>query len=476
MYEQNEREIDLKWLLYRALTAWRKAIVWGIIIALVLGFGSLAMTLVSMTDEEFMEEEKLAFEYEHAAWVAAERNFELQLENLEIARARKIEYNEKSIMMKIDPLRKNIASFQLYVFYDYELNWDSTIQNIDFSNRILASYATYMTNGELYHYIINNLNYDIELRYLSEIFSVSVDYDSKMISASVVHADAQACQDILNLAQAAILSRQDDINERIAEHEITLNNQAAYETIDLGLQDAQKENTEYITRIDLSIQEVMDERREWRKEKEGIEPVWKYSVIELIKSTIKMMIIGGIVGVILVLIIAAVVAMMAGKLVNPEDMKNRFGVRLIGSLPTERKKLSFAKIDRWVVKKGGITAKPEDYVGLARMIGASIKSDIESREDAAEWKTVAFTGTASVEDVQKTVAAFNMDNTYNVICAPDVLTNAESIDAVAGADCVVLIETKEKSVNAEIAKELEALKAWNKPVLGAVVINADAVM
>ena len=62
------------------------------------------------------------------------------------------------------------------------------------------------------------------------------------------------------------------------------------------------------------------------------------------------------------------------------------------------------------------------------------------------------------------------------ICAPDVLTNAESIEKLSEADCVVLVEKQEVSTLADITKEIEALKAWNKTVLGAVVVNADAVM
>ena len=69
-----------------------------------------------------------------------------------------------------------------------------------------------------------------------------------------------------------------------------------------------------------------------------------------------------------------------------------------------------------------------------------------------------------------------MDTSYSVICAPDVLTDADAIEKLSKADCVVLVEKQEESTLADITKELEALKAWNKTVLGAVVINADAVM
>ena len=57
-----------------------------------------------------------------------------------------------------------------------------------------------------------------------------------------------------------------------------------------------------------------------------------------------------------------------------------------------------------------------------------------------------------------------------------MLTNAESIEKLLEADCVVLVEKQEESTLEDMTKEIEALKAWNKTVLSAVVVNADAVM
>ena len=59
--------------------------------------------------------------------------------------------------MQIDPLREYNASFEVYVYYDYQIDPNLSYQNIDLSDRILKAYATYMTNGEMYQYIINNL-------------------------------------------------------------------------------------------------------------------------------------------------------------------------------------------------------------------------------------------------------------------------------------------------------------------------------
>ena len=69
-----------------------------------------------------------------------------------------------------------------------------------------------------------------------------------------------------------------------------------------------------------------------------------------------------------------------------------------------------------------------------------------------------------------------MDSSYKLISAPDVLTNAEPIKKVAGADCVVLVEKQEETKIADMEKELEALKTWNKTVLGVIILNTDVVM
>ena len=43
------------------------------------------------------------------------------------------------------------------------------------------------------------------------------------------------------------------------------------------------------------------------------------------------------------------------------------------------------------------------------------------------------------------------------------------------ADYVVLVEKQEESCYTQITRELEALFAWNKKVLGFIVIGVDAV-
>ena len=473
MNETYEQELDLKWLLYRVLRAWRPIVVWAIMIGVVIGLGSVGIWAMKCLDPEYLVEEELKFEREHASWVATGENFEIIFANIAEAREEQLEYNEKSVLMQIDPLREFNAFFELYVDYDYQIMPDMAYQNIDLSDRILKAYATYMTNGELHQYVIDNVSYEIEYRYLTEILSVSVDYGNNMISVGVRQQSAEYCQEILALVKEALMAKYEDINAMIAEHTLSSTNAADYETVNLALQEGQKANRQAIIDLDIALQEANEAYLEWKEEPE---PEAEYTLIEVIKNAIKLLIIGGIIGGVVCAVIVAFGALMSGKLLNPEDMKNRFGLRVIGELPGKREKKPFAFVSCWFSKFGGITVTPEDYSRLAKMIGSSVKSDLVAREEAKNWKKIAFTGMLDADEMKNMVKALEMDGAYICICAPDVLTNAESIDKVAGADCVVLVEKQEQTVLADVKKELEALKSWNKTVLGAIVVNTDALM
>lgn len=473
MNEAYEQEIDLKWLFYRVLRAWRPIVGWAIVIALVVGLGSFARNLLRKENPEFVETQKLNFEREHDSWVATGNNLQAQMENLIVSKSRQAEYNEKSVLMQIDPLREFTASFELYVDYDYQIMPDMAYQNIDLSNRIMRAYETYMTNGELYQYLIDKVSFDIELRYLKEILSFSVDYNTKMISVSVRQQSAEYCSEVLNLVEEGLFSRHESIVASIADHKLTTTNTASYEAVNLALEDVQKANRQAFSELDIAMQKVNEEYAEWKKEPE---PEYDYSNRSIVKSAIKLMIIGGLAGGVLIAAIVAFVAMMSGKLLNPEDIKRRYGVRVIGELPTARVKKPFAFVSRWFAALGGVTVKPEDYDRLAQRIGSGLKSELGSDEEKQDWKKIVFVGSVSGDEMERVLPGLGMDSSYTLIAAPDVLTDAVAVERVTAADCVVLIEKQECTVLADITKELEALKAWNKPVIGAIITNVDAVM
>lgn len=474
MNETYEQEINLKWLCYRILRSWQRITLFAVILALVVGVASFGLGIMKISNPKYIEDAEQNFQKEHDLWKDTGANLKAEIANLEATRAQKVEYNEKSVLMQINPLREQIASLGLYVDYDYQIMPEMTYQNVDLSERILKTYETYMTNGELYRYVTDRLDYVLEIRYLQEILTAVADYDNHMIFVEVHHFDVESAQEIRDLVRNGLEEKRVHIERSIADHELVLTNASDYEAVNLELDATQKANVAYVSELDILLQEKEMEFQNWSK---TMEPTLKYTTnMEVLKDAIKKLILGGIVGGVLAVGVVAFVCLLSGKVLNPDDIRSRFGLRLIGSLPTARVKKPFAFVSRWFAAFGGITVKPEDYENLAKMIGTSIKSEISSGERSSTWEKLAFTGTLPQEELEKVVADLGVANNYTVVCASNILTNANSIEQIMTADAVILVEQQEKTLISDLAKEVEALQAWKKPVIGVIVTGVDTVM
>lgn len=473
MNETYEREIDLKWLLCRILRAWRCVVVWAIVMAVVFGAGSFGKNYMSLRKPEYVQNAKTAFEKEHAEWVASGENLKKQIAVLEETKNKQEEYNTNSVLMQIDPFHDFHASVELYVDYEYQILPDMVYQTVDLSKRILKAYSTYMSNGELYQYIIDNVSYQTDQRYLREIISVSVDNTSNMLTVSVRQQSAERCEEILRLVQMALHAKSTDIKAAIADHTLSTINMVVYETVDLSLKEKQQSNKQALSQSENSLKALQASYETWSATPE---PVLKVEGIGMVhvKQAVKMAVLGGVLGAVLAALVLAVITLASDKLLNPAELEKRFGIRVIGLLPKKRVKKPFAFVSRWVEKFAGTTATPEDYSELAKVAGTNIKFLLNA--EGASCKEVAFAGMLDGEELSATVKAMKPEDGLSVSYVTKMLTSAEAIENVMTADFVVLVEKQEQSRLQDIAREIEALKAWGKPVLGIVIINTDAVM
>ncbi|MDE7326639.1 MAG: hypothetical protein K2N63_10230, partial [Lachnospiraceae bacterium] len=165
MDEQNyEQEINIGKMFYRILRDWRKIFLAAILIAVVAGVGNFALKRIKTANTEYTRKAEENFMRELAAFEATGETLLREIANLEETRIERESYNADSILMKINPYREFNASLQLYVATDYQIVPELTYQNIDLSNRILRSYLTYMSNGDMYQYILEHLSQPMELR------------------------------------------------------------------------------------------------------------------------------------------------------------------------------------------------------------------------------------------------------------------------------------------------------------------------
>lgn len=502
-----EPEINIGKVFYRIFRDWRRIFVVALVIAVLVGAGTFASRRIKASDPEYIEKARENYQRELAAFEATGETLQREIENLEETRVQREEYNEKSILMGINPFREFNASLQLYVATDYQIVPELTYQNPDLSNRILRSYVTYMVNGDMYQYIISNMAQPVELRYLKEVLSISADYDNRMVTLSVRGADAASCEEILNYALEGVTAKQSEITAAIGEHELNAVNQAVYETVNLELDEWQKGNQQYMLDLSIRLQEKAEALAEWQVTPE---PQAEYGLGRIVKDSIKRMILGFIIGAVLAAAFIAFRYIMSDRLQDAKDLKNRFGLRVIAQLPKVHGKRVWVGFDRMFAKMGGLALKEADAQTLAKVAAQSVRAELAAREmetgeaggsgertamggnnvaaepgrqdKAAEHVArrdgavkLAFTGNLTPEEMDRLLSTMEWDKGCSVQSVPDILGDPAAVPAVMGADYVVLVERQERSTYTQIERELEQLAAWKKKVLGFIVVGVDAV-
>lgn len=482
MNEQNyEQEINLGKVFYRIFRDWRRIFVIAMVIAVIAGAGNFALKRLRTANPEYIEKAEENYLRELTAFEAMGETLEREIENLEETRAERVTYNASSILMKINPFREFNASLQLYIATDYQIMPDVIYQNPDLSNRILRSYITYMVNGDMYQYIIAHMAQPVELRYLKEVLSISADYDNRMVTLSVQNVDAQACEEILNCALEGITAKQPEIVAAIGEHELNAVNQAVYEAVNLELDEWQKGNIQYVSELDIRLQEKSEALALWEQ---SPQPQREFTLSRIVKNSIKMMILGFIVGAVLAAVYIAFRYIMSDKLQDARDLKNRFGLRVIAQLPNVHKKRVWVGFDRMFAKMGGLALKESDADALAKVAAQSVAAELAAQtmpaeNGAADAKAqgirLAFTGNVAQEEIDRMLSTMKWDGTCRAQSVPNILCDPSAVSAVMAADYVVLVEKQERSTYTQIERELEQLAAWKKKVLGFIVTGVDAV-
>lgn len=473
------QEISLQRIFYRILRDWRKCFIIVLIAATVVGAGNFVLKGIQLSTPEKLESAKTDYNRELTAYMAEGESLQREIENLEEMRAQQEAYNEASILMQINPFREFNASVQLYVSTDYQIVPELTYQNIDLSGRILQSYLTYMKNGEMFQYILEHLTEDIELRYLQEIFSISSDYDSRMVTLHIRNIDEQSCREILGYALEGIYSKRDEILTAIGEHELNSLNQSVYETVNLDLDSWQKNNRQYVLDLNVNTKEKLDDLTEWKL---SPKPEKEYEKSAIAKDSLKKMILGFVIVGVLVAGWVAFRFILSDKVQSAQDLKGRFGLRLIAQIPLVRKKRILAWIDRLFAKAGGVAVHEKDAEQLITLAAQSIKAELTAHADESTGTAdsnqkikLAFTGSIAEDEIRNLLSGMKWDEKFLAECVPNILQDPDAVSAVMNANYVILVEKQEESSYSQIERELEELKAWKKEVLGVIVLGVDGV-
>ena len=568
-----EREISLKDMLFTALRGWRKIVVFAIICAVLFGSFTAVTRVMDMNDPKMLEKWNMEYEVAYGSYRAEINNLdrqiadndrlasqaELEIERLDIKKAdyegnladleAKIEYykariedckdnieqlklekekleyyldyrkeqNKNSLLMAIDPYNVNVYESFLRIDSGYEILPGNTYQNHDPTPEIIETYRLLVNNTEFYEKMITELGLKTEVRYLTEIISVS-GYGMNSIRIRVISDNKVDAEKIGNYIAAEIKSVQTNVIASIADHELVEYNTNSYSVVDLNVYTQQhgyiQEERNYeasLRDVDMSIlttesdirgidtdirhflqdiedikiaiselpiekksledkiSEYHDANFEFKSERikllEKPEPQYGgYTVLSVITGFIKFAVIGGVVGALLAVIYVAVMGIINGKILSSEQICGMVNTKFFGYWPKTGKK-KFAFVDRWIDRMSGREVKgmtPEDATNLV-LSNVSVEGNDKTK--------IMLCGGASKEIINEVACKIkNQLPDVEIICGTTIDVDSVVVRGIAECDAAILVEQLDKSGLNAVVQINEQLAKRNKSVLG-VILN-----
>ena len=507
-----ETEINLIDMLFGMLRKWRKIIVFAIICAIAAGAVAAVGRVIEMNDEETVERWQAEYEVAYGTYWAEINDYDRQInENerlvaqaeaaiLELDRAAedyqddiedlqakiayyealivdyqaniarlgrekdklnyylayRVEQNENSFLMQIDPY--DVKTYESYLRVDsgYEILPGNTYQNIDRTPELLQTYRLLVSNTAFYEQMIAELKLATEVRFLTEVISVSV-YNTNSLRVRVISDSESWSKTVGEYISEAIFANYDNVVQTVSKHTLAGYNTTSYSVVDLDLYAQQQAHFEEaisyensIREIDTSIlnteadiREMTTEIRDFNTEIDDLyvaidtiplemkayedeiasyedaayalraeqlklmekpEPQHEgYTAFSVFTGFVKFAIIGGVVGAVVAALYFMVIGMMMGKVLSSAQLCAAVGVGYFGAWPKKDKK-RFALVDRWIDRLAGVIAKdttPESAMDLVRS-NVAIACDGHSQ--------ILLCGGASAETIAAVASALKEEN------------------------------------------------------------------
>ena len=319
--------------------------------------------------------------------------------------------------------------------------------------------------GRAVFWLIPRKKKKIDLVYLRELIEVTTDYDSNMFHVDVTYTNEQDAERLLDEIIDNVKTMYPDIQGKLGVHDVEIINQVTGVATDQTLVDYQQKK----------MKELTDTNKNLTDEETALKALVKPKIPNVlskwstIKAGIKYGVLGGVLGVFLSAFGVCVIYLMSGKLNSDEDLKQRFGIKLLGSFSEVRKKRAFSGIDNWLVWLEGKENVADD--AACDMIAANIEALADKEH------SVLFTGTVSEEALKELIAKLQESlSGWKLEPVGDINRNPVALRKIPEYSEIILVEARKVSKYREIEKEVESVFNMKKDFTGYIVLDSGKVM
>ncbi len=372
------------------------------------------------------------------------------------------EYNHNSLLMRVNPYDKQVASLSLSVEVEPDVfavnSQDSKVLNFvelqeTVINSILNRYTLLAAQADAHELLGDAAPQGTRDIYLRELISID-SRSGSIIILTAVAADGFDAQAAVQRMAEYLQGRKALVEESTVPHTIRLLQTGAQPVTDAGLAEYQNakrsalaDNAALLIRLQEEVNSLTANRPE--------APSLAYSVVS-----------AAVLGFLLGLVLATGIAILA-YLVNlpahyATQIERQLGIRFLGGAMPANKGI----ITRW---KNGLAAEdlltPRD--GAAALMAANVA------QAAAAGGKILLTGTLNADDLKQAAESLLRHvpaGTLDVFPVGELTTSAQAVRELAGADAVLIAERLYVSRLRQILGFKERAALSGKPVLGYILI------
>lgn len=488
-FQDDEIEINLLDLLHYILRRWRSVLVCAVLLCVLLGGFKVVKGIGTLGSADLKENQE-NYESQLEGYTISKEHLENQIQALTQSIQNKEDYYDRSMLMKLDPKAAYRGTVTFVVADAGETPAAETNQDLNLAidrklNSVLGSYAALVQNGTILRDAQKALPSKLDQKYLAELIYTQMDYQSKLLRITVLGEDEQQVQSISDAVVQGLQNASEQMNASVAAHRLELVSSYvgndAETSIPIGIipetgaitsdascqtsiEELQKSYITTITDMQDLLLECNNQLSEL-KEPTAPEANTRASVM---KEGVKYGVIGFIVGAIFVGFAYALQYLACGKLMNSDELNDRYGILLLGDYyaPIHAQP---NRIDRWIDRMHGITEKKQSLESVYALSASNMKAQVSAEKNPK----LLLLGNAKTKNFEAAANALTeklSTSGIDLIVAGNINESASAIEKLQDAEQVVLIEQRGASRQQAIEKELLILRKLGKKIVGAIVL------
>lgn len=448
--EEEVIEIDLKLICYKLLKQAKKIIIASLIVGLLCGIIKTGFTIYNANNTDKYTDELANYEYEKKKYENTGIILEEKISSLTDDLNTQREYNNNSILMKINPYAVYVASFDIDITGEFIIEENKIINN---EQKISRLYADYISSGEVLNNIVLNTKISNNESNISDLIDVNYINGSSIIPISIKGRSEKEVKQISDIIKECISNNYNKING-IYEHSYKLINDSIKCVDDEDLKELQQNNKDLVKTIDEEITNTQSSLQEWKNQGE---PIFAYSSESIINSFIKYFLISLLCSIIAISVLIGMKIVLSSKIIGKDYIKNN-NLLCLGKIYTREIKNDIAnKLFNKIVDNN-----INQYEILSNDIYFMMK-DIKN-------KKICLVGTDSLEDISNMACEMNKyHDCYEFV--GNILNDANAVTKLSKREDVVIVIEDEKTRKSQLDEELIKLKSWGENIIGVVVMN-----